>query len=88
MDYWADFSCFVLSDQSQPHVKEQCKEACFPGNASSEAPPSQIVQSSQTCWLNGEESEYRTGRPLTEEQKKENPRTGEHTTDLLSAFTN
>ncbi|KAF2463814.1 uncharacterized protein BDR25DRAFT_362485 [Lindgomyces ingoldianus] len=81
IDYWADYACFSLSDNSEPNVKEQCKEACFPGGITSDVPPGEIVQSSQTCWLNGPESDYRTGAPLTEQQKNENPRKGEHYPD-------
>lgn len=84
IDYWSDYSCFILSDQSQPHVKEQCKEACFPGGVSAEVPSTDIVQSSQLCWLNGPEAEYRSGNPLTEEQLKENPRTGRHFTNQFA----
>lgn len=79
--YWADYACFSLSDNSEPNVKEQCKEACFPGGITSDVPAGEFVQSSQTCWLNGPESDYRTGKPLTEDQKNENPRTGEHCPD-------
>ncbi|KAH7400509.1 hypothetical protein DE146DRAFT_780973 [Phaeosphaeria sp. MPI-PUGE-AT-0046c] len=73
--YWADYACFTLSDQSEPNVKQQCKKACFPGGVTSDVPPGSLVESSQTCWLNGPESDYLTGKELTEDQKKENPRT-------------
>jgi hypothetical protein len=82
IDYWADYACYSLSDNSEPNIKEQCKEACFPGGITSDVPPEQTVQSSQTCWLNGPESDYSSGKPLTDEQKNENPRTGEQCPDV------
>lgn len=75
INYWKYYACFTLSDKSEPNIKEQCKEACFPGGVTSNVPASSLIESSQTCWLNGPESDYRTGKELTEDQKKENPRT-------------
>jgi hypothetical protein len=72
--YWSTASCFKLSDGSEPNVKEQCKEACFPGGVKSDVPPDQIIQSSQTCWYNGPESWFLTGKHLTDEEKKQMPR--------------
>jgi hypothetical protein len=83
--YWADYSCFSLSDHSEPNAKEQCKEACFPGGVKSDVPAGKFITSSQTCWVNGPETDYRTGKALTEEQKKENPRTGKHYGTLCSS---
>jgi len=71
--YWADYACFSLSDGSEPKLEEQCKAACD----LDAAPVSDTVVSSMTCWLNGPESDFRLGLPLTEEQKKENPRKSE-----------
>ena len=76
--YWANYGCYKKSDQTEPNVKEQCKEACFPGGIKSDVPASQAVQSSQTCWFSGPEVSGRTGKPLTAEDKKHNPRLGEH----------
>lgn len=74
IDYWADYSCFTFSDNSEPNIKDQCREACFPGGITSDVPTSEYVQSSQTCWLNGPEADYRTGKPLTDQQKEKTPR--------------
>ena len=74
--YWADYACYRLNDQSEPDVKEQCKEACYPDGITSDVPPDDVPQS-QTCWLNGPESDYKTGKPLTDEEKKEDPSTSE-----------
>jgi hypothetical protein len=78
INYWADYGCYSLSDDSEPNPKEQCKEACFLGGISSDMPAGSVVQSSQTCILNGPESEFLTGNLLTEEQKNEIPRRGKH----------
>jgi hypothetical protein len=78
LHYWADYGCFSLSDKSEPNMKDQCKEACFPGGITSDVPAGEFVTNSQTCWLNGPESDYRTGKPLTDKEKTENPRTSEH----------
>lgn len=84
INYWSDYTCYTLSDQSEPNIKEQCKEACFPGGVTSDVPAGSLVESSQTCWLNGPESDYRTGRELTDDQKKENPRTCTLARDIVS----
>jgi hypothetical protein len=70
INYWADFACFTFSDNSEPSIKDQCKEACFPGGIASDSLTSGLIENSQTCWLNGPESDSRTGMPLTVDQKK------------------
>ncbi|KAH7079795.1 hypothetical protein FB567DRAFT_129184 [Paraphoma chrysanthemicola] len=75
IEYWSDSQCFRLSDNSEPNPKEQCKEACFPDGVTSDVPAGQFVQSSQSCWYNGIESDFRTGKPLTDEEKNQSPRT-------------
>jgi hypothetical protein len=73
--YWADFKCISLSDNSEQSPKEQCKKACFPKGVISNVPAGQFVQHSQTCVLDpSQEADYRTGKPLTDEEKKQKPR--------------
>ncbi|PSN59831.1 hypothetical protein BS50DRAFT_594260 [Corynespora cassiicola Philippines] len=31
LDYWADSTCYQMSDRSEPNMKEQCKNVCVPG---------------------------------------------------------
>ncbi|KAI8937308.1 hypothetical protein NX059_006515 [Plenodomus lindquistii] len=76
--YWADYSCYVMSDNSEPNIKEQCKEACFPGGVESDVPAGQIVLSSQTCWLSGPEVGFPSGQPLTDEEKKKTDGSGKY----------
>jgi hypothetical protein len=67
--YWADFQCTGLSDHSEQNIKEQCKKACL--EFESAPPVSQYVAHSQTCVYDSSmESWYRTGKPLTEEERK------------------
>ncbi|KAH5090123.1 hypothetical protein HBI38_042970 [Parastagonospora nodorum] len=82
--YWSEYGCYAYGDKSEPNVKDQCREACFPGGITSDVPAGKFVTSSQTCWYNGPESDLRSGKPLTEDQKKESPRPcKEHPTDQI-----
>ena len=87
--YWKDYTCFIFSDQSEPKLADQCKEACFPGGVTSDVPAGQFVKSSLTCWLNGEEVNFVSGKPLTEEEKKlkkQNPKSGEYSLNRFVAL--
>lgn len=74
--YWADFSCYKFSDGQEPSVKDQCSKACD-GTEKVDTPNGNVL-ASYTCSYDGPESDARTGNPLTEEQKKDNSRKGEH----------
>ena len=64
-----------MSDGSEQNVKEQCKEACFPGGIISDVPAGKFVISSQTCLLDtSQETSTYTGNRLTDEEKKQIPR--------------
>jgi hypothetical protein len=72
--YWADYSCYAYNDNSeQPPAAQQCAKACYTDGMTSDVEGEGIH--SQTCWLNGPESDARTGNPLTDEEKSQVPRT-------------
>jgi hypothetical protein len=72
--YWADYSCYAYNDNSeQPPAAQQCAKACYTDGMTSDVEGEGIH--SQTCWLNGPESDARTGNPLTHEEKSQVPRT-------------
>ena len=80
-EYWKKYQCVVFNDGDGPKIEDQCKEACFPGGITSDVPAGQFIKSSTTCSLSGEEIGFRSGKPLTEEEKKlnkENPLSGEY----------
>jgi hypothetical protein len=62
VDYWSQSKCFMHSDDSEPSIKQQCKDVCLPGGDDGKGG---AVLSSSTCnfgnspWFDGS-----TGKPL------------------------
>jgi hypothetical protein len=62
IEYWSRNKCYKKSDDSEPSVKQQCKDVCFPG---AEDGKGGAVLSSSTCNFGSSPwSDARTGNPL------------------------
>jgi hypothetical protein len=60
--YWSKNTCYKKSDDSEPSMKQQCKDVCFPGADDGKGG---AVLSSSTCNFGGSPwSDARTGNPL------------------------
>ena len=63
LNYWAKSTCYKRGDNSEPNVKEQCKEVCFPN-------PDPNKLSASTCWFGDSKwLDGSSGKPLEDQNK-------------------